>query len=73
MVFKILVWSFVLVMIFRFVVRFVLPILRITRSAQDKIRQMQQQMNDMHSQTQKQPEKGSQLKDGDYIEYEEVK
>ncbi|HRO44179.1 MAG TPA: hypothetical protein PL009_15200 [Flavipsychrobacter sp.] len=74
MLFRILLWAFILVMIFRFVVRFVFPILKISRVAQDKMRQMQQQMEDMQRQQQApSPKQTEKVKEGDYIDYEEVK
>jgi hypothetical protein len=50
----------------------VFPILKITRTAQDRLRQMQKQMEDMQ-QGQNQPVQTNKVKEGDYIEYEEVK
>jgi hypothetical protein len=70
--FKFLLWSFILVMIFRFIVRFVFPILHITRTAQDRLRQMQKQMEDMQQQNHP-PQQKKTVKEGDYIDYEEVK
>jgi hypothetical protein len=73
MLFRILLWTFILVMIFRFIARFVLPILSITRVTQDRLRQMQQQMEDMHKQQSAPPQQAQKVKEGDYIDYEEVK
>jgi len=72
MLLRILLWSFILVMVFRFIVKFVFPILQITRSAQKRMRQMQQQMEDMQQQS-NQTASQTKVKEGDYIEYEEVK
>jgi hypothetical protein len=62
-------------MIFRFVARFVFPILNITRMAQDRLHQMQKQMEDMQQQQQQKPSSrpANQVEEGEYIEYEEVK
>jgi len=73
MLFRILLWAFILVMIFRFIVRFVFPILNIARATQDKLRHMQQQMEDMQKQQAPPQAKTGQVREGDYIEYEEVK
>ena len=72
MLFRILLWSFILVMIFRFIVRFVFPILQITRTAQTRMQQMQKQMEDMQK-PQHPPTQSNKVKEGDYIEYEEIK
>lgn len=59
-------------MIFRFIVRFVFPILQITRTAQKRMQQMQKQMEDMQK-PQNPPAQSNKVKEGDYIEYEEIK
>ncbi|MBS1585763.1 MAG: hypothetical protein JSS82_09470 [Bacteroidetes bacterium] len=72
--FKIIVWTFVLVMLYRFFTRFVLPIAKMTRTAKEQMQRMQQQMQDMQQQQPKQHSSaGNRHIDGDYIEYEEVK
>lgn len=73
MLFRILLWAFILVMIFRFVARFVFPILNITRTVQNRLRDMQQKMEDLQSQQAKPQKQAQKVKEGDYIEYEEVK
>ena len=57
----------------RFVLRFVLPLLRITGETSRRVRQMHQRMNDMEaSRGEKATEHKKPNKD-EYIEYEEVK
>lgn len=75
LMFKIIVWTFVVVMLYRFFTRFVLPIAKMTRTAKEQMQRMQQQMQDMHQQQQAQPKTAAASRhiDGDYIEYEEVK
>ena len=77
MLFRILLWGFILVMVFRFVARFVFPILKITRVTQDRLRQMQQQMEEMQRGQGHMPPHASatkkKVKEEDYIEFEEVK
>lgn len=74
---KVLVWTFVIVVLYRFVTRFVMPIFKMTKAAGAQMRKMQQQMQDMQQQadTQQRPSSSGPSKhiDGDYIEYEEVK
>ena len=75
MILRIILWSIVLIFIVRLVVRFLFPILQITKMAQDRMQQMQQQMNEMQQKTNTPaptPKKPKAV-DGDYIEYEEVK
>lgn len=73
MLFRILLWGFILVMVFRFIVRFVFPVVKMTRVAQDRLRQMQQQMDEMQQQQATPPKQQQKVKEGDYIDYEEVK
>jgi hypothetical protein len=73
MLFRILLWAFIIGMIFRFIGRFVFPILNITRMTQDRLRQMQKQMEDMQHQQKAPSGTSSQVEEGEYIEYEEVK
>lgn len=71
-----IVTTFIIVMTYRFIFRFVLPIYRATKTASDRMRQMKQQMDDMQTKanTNARPSnKPPQPKDGDYIDYEEVK
>jgi len=72
--FKIIVWTFVLVMLYRFFTRFILPIAKMTRTAKEQMQRMQQQMQDMQQQQpSSRPSAANRHIDGDYIEYEEVK
>jgi len=62
-------------MALRFILRFVLPILNITRAAQDRLQQMQKQMDEMNrqaEQTQQRNEARARVKQTDYVDYEEV-
>ena len=71
--FKILIWTFIIVVLYRFVTRFVLPVFKMTKTASDHMRKMQQQMQDMQQQAQQGPSRAGKHLDGDYIEYEEIK
>jgi predicted Holliday junction resolvase-like endonuclease len=74
--FKFIIWVLVIFFVLRFVLRFVLPVFKITRMASDKMREMQQQMNNMQQQQeagQQQASRRAVPKQGDYIDYEEVK
>ena len=60
-------------MVFRFITRFVFPILNITRATQDRLRQVQKQMEEMRNQQTTSHKQTPKVKEGDYIDYEEVK
>jgi hypothetical protein len=54
------------------VLRFLLPVFRISSAATEHMRKMQQQMNDMQNQMNQPPPKKNVKKKGDYIDYEDV-
>lgn len=73
MLFKLILWGVLIFFIVRFIVRFVTPLLQISRVTQDKLRKMQEQMNNMQQQNnQKPPVSTRKPKSGEYIDYEEV-
>lgn len=72
MIFRVILIGILLIMIGRFVFRFLLPIFRITMVTKNKMKEMQQKMEDMHNQNKKR-ERDSRTIDGEYIDYEEVK
>lgn len=72
--FRILLCAFIIVMILRFVARFVFPVFQVTRMAQQKMKEMQQQMEQMQQNANQPPQQAPpKMKEGDYIDYEEVK
>lgn len=75
MILRFILWSIVITFVLRFIFRFLLPVVSMTRAAQDKLHQMQQQMEDMQQKQQQTPpaSKKANKIDGDYIDYEEVK
>lgn len=73
MIIRVILIAIIFVLITRFVLRFVLPLFQITRMTQDKLKQMQQQMEDMQKREQAKANTRSRVKEGDYIDYEEVK
>ena len=70
--FKVIVWTFIIVILYRFFTRFVMPVAKMTKSAGEHMRRMQQQMQDMQQQ-QQQPKTTDRQVDGEYIEYEEIR
>ncbi|WP_276132444.1 hypothetical protein [Polluticoccus soli] len=77
MIFRFIFWSIIISLVLRFVMRFLFPVI-VTKAANDKLAQLQKQMEDMQRQANanaqpKQASKAPKQVDGDYIEYEEVK
>jgi len=60
--------------ILRAIVRFILPVVNISRSANDHLKKMQDQINEMNrKQAEPTVQRKPFIKKGDYIDYEEVK
>jgi uncharacterized protein YoxC len=72
---KMILWAIFFYILFRFVTRFLLPVIQVTKQAKNHMRSMQEQMEQMQQQanspnpTPKRPK----VQEGDYIEYEEIK
>lgn len=71
MFFKIIIFLIVVSLIARFVLRFLMPIMQVTKAARQQMQDMQQQMNAMNQRAEK--PKPNQRIDGEFIDYEEVK
>ena len=74
--FKFIVTLFIIGIILRFLGRYILPIFRITSAANSQMRQMQEKMKEMEQQMNQAPKPAQAKKvkkDGDYIDYEEVR
>ncbi len=71
---RIILWGVLITVIFRIVFYYILPVFRITSAASSHMRKMQEQMKDMEQKMNEQPTRTHQVnKEGDYIDYEEVK
>jgi len=80
---KFIILVFLLFILLRIVVRYVLPVFRITSMASEQMRRMQQQMKEaerrnneqtnLNNQAQSQPHHARTTRGGDYIDYEEVR
>ncbi len=72
-----IIYALFIFFIARFIGRVVLPMFHITSAATNKVRDMQRQMEEMQrrnaQEQQKQEQRQQQVKEGDYIDYEEVK
>jgi hypothetical protein len=72
MLFRIVTWIFVIGFLYRILSRFIFPVVRITSNTSDRLRQMQDQLNEMNRKMAN-DNKPKVKKDGDYIDYEEVR
>ena len=75
--FKYLFWALSLYVLFRFVFSFLIPVLRATRQMRGQMKDFQNKMHDQQQQTFHEPvnEKHpkASVKEGDYIDFEEIK
>lgn len=72
MLFKIFLFLLLLFLIIRFAMRFLFPVLKLTRMTHQKMNEMKQKMDHMESASSRPAAKRKNL-EGDYIDYEEVK
>lgn len=68
----ILTWIIVGAVLYRLLNRYILPVFRISATTNDRLKEMQKQMKEMNSKLDQQPVKRKR-KDGDYIDYEDLK
>ncbi len=72
--FKFIITVLIIGFLFRALAKYILPILRMASTADDRMRQMQEQMKEMEKRSanaNRVRSKGN--KEGDYIDYEEVR
>lgn len=72
MLLRVIVLVIAIVMLYRFLARFILPVFQITKLTSQRLRDMQQQMEDMQQKVNT-GNHNAKPKNGDYIDYEEVK
>lgn len=71
---KVILYCLVFYFLYRFITRFVIPLVRVTRSANEQLRKMQDRMNEMDQQRNSPPPPSAKKTIvGDYIDYEELK
>jgi len=72
---RLIIWTVIISVGLRIVFRFILPVLRITSATASQMRRMQEQMREAErSSNEPAPApKRNTRKEGDYIEYEELK
>ncbi|PZF73887.1 hypothetical protein [Taibaiella soli] len=73
---RMIVYTLGFILLYRLIVNFILPVFRMTKLANERVRQMQDQMNNMQQSNQynnNHHQASQRIKEGDYIDYEEVK
>lgn len=60
-------------LIYRVLTRFIFPVVNITSAANDHLKKMQDQINEMNKNNAAPVQRKTVKKEGDYIDYEEVK
>jgi len=69
MIFRFVLFLIVLYLVIRFVMRFLLPVMKLTSMTHSHMKDMRNKMNEMQQRQHTPPKRV----DGDYIDYEEVK
>jgi predicted Holliday junction resolvase-like endonuclease len=73
----IIILLLIVYLVYKVLTRFILPILNVTAAANTHVRKMQEQMNaqmqEMERQKNQQASRNKVEKEGDYIDYEEIK
>lgn len=73
LIMKFILYCLAFYFLYRFITRFVIPLVRVTRSANEQLRKMQSRMNEMEQQNTPPPSAAKKTIVGDYIDYEELK
>lgn len=68
-----LIYALLIYVIYKLLKGIVFPAVRITNTVNGKMRDMQEKMKNMEQEEQKKQERQSRKKEGEYIDYEEVK
>ena len=68
-----IIWTIVLFLIFRFLIKYVLPLVRITKVMGGRLRQMQDQANSNGQKVDAKQTTTPRANKNDYIDYEEIK
>lgn len=68
-----IVYSLLFYVIYKIIRGFVFPAMHITNTVNGKMREMQERMKEMEQEQQQQQTRQSRKKEGEYIDYEEIK
>lgn len=78
--FKYLFWAIAIYFLVRFIVNFIIPVYRATRQMKDQVRGFQERMQEQQApqdnfrqNSAAQKQSTSPIKEGDYIDFEEIK
>ena len=74
--FRYIFWAIAIYFLLRFIFNFVIPVYRATRQMKDQVRDFQDRMQGQNTAPQdydQQPKSKSSVRDGDYIDFEEIK
>ena len=71
--FKYLFWAIALYILIRFIFNFVIPVFRATRQMKSQMRDFQSRMQHQEQEEFQQKPTRTEVKKGDYIDFEEVK
>jgi hypothetical protein len=75
MVLRYIIWIFVIYALYRLIFDFIIPVVRVSGEMKKKVREFQNTVNQQNSQTAETPKhpNATKQKNGDYIDFEEVK
>jgi hypothetical protein len=75
MVLRYILWIFAIYALYRLIFDFIIPVVRVSGQMKKKVREFQNTMEQQNSHAQEpvQHPKGTRQKNGDYIDFEEVK
>ena len=74
MILRVITWIIAVWVIYSILSRYIFPVFRITSSTNDHLRKMQDQLKEMDKKLNEQGKAGKRVKkEGDYIDYEELK
>ena len=73
--FKYLFWAIAIYFLVRFIFNFIIPVYRATRQMRGQVREFQERMHEQHSEQEEfqQKQANPKVKEGDYIDFEEIK
>lgn len=73
--FKYLFWAIAIYFLVRFIVNFVIPVYRATRQMKNQVKDFQSRMHEQNQNAQdfEQKKANPKVKEGDYIDFEEIK
>lgn len=68
-----IIYGILIYVIYNLVRKILFPMFQVTKMVNEKMRDMQEKMQEMDQQSRQTQQRTQQVKEGDYIDYEEVK